>query len=76
MRRITVEMMADALGIPVQALKKELRKDAFDFGTAIRERGKPYLYIIYPEIAKQYVPERIYRQWELDEAEQDKQKRR
>lgn len=68
MRRITTEMMAEGLGIPVQCLRIGLQRDAFDFGTAIKQRGKHYTYIIYPEIAKQYVPESIYRKWELEEA--------
>ena len=64
-KRITPAMVAEGLGVPVQAIRVGLQQGKLDFGVAIQQTAKKYTYIIYPEKVKQVVPEEIYQTWGL-----------
>lgn len=53
MKRITVAMMAEAMGIPVQAVRVGLQQEKLKFGTAYKQSGDQYTYVIYPEVARE-----------------------
>lgn len=64
MKRITPEMMAEALGIPTQTVRIGLQREAFDFGKAFKQTGKNnYTYVIFPGIAKKYVSQEYAMKW-------------
>lgn len=68
MKRITTDMMADALGVPVQTIRIGIQQGIFDFGIAMQRSGKKkHTYVIFPEKARQYVPAEIYEQWGIAE---------
>lgn len=53
MKRITVAMMAEALGVPAQAIRVGLQQEKLKFGTAYKQSGDQFTYVIYPEIARE-----------------------
>ena len=63
MKKITPAMMADAMGVPVQAIRVGIQKGALDFGVAIQQTGQRYTYIIYPEKAKQILGSEKLQEW-------------
>lgn len=64
MKRITPEMMAEALGIPTQTVRIGLQREAFDFGKAFKQSGKyQYTYVIYPEKARAILGDKILAEW-------------
>ena len=60
MIRITPEMMAKAMGVPAQAIRAGLQQDKLNFGTAYKQTGTQYTYVIYPEKARQVLGDEIY----------------
>lgn len=62
MLRITPEMMGNALGVPVQAIRVGLQQEKLNFGVAYKQdiSGNRYTYIIFPEAAKQTLGEERY----------------
>lgn len=67
MKRITPAMMAEALGVPVQTIRVGLQQGVFNFGVAMRQSGRKYTYVIFPEKARQCVPAEIYNKWGIAE---------
>lgn len=63
MAKISPAMMAEALGVPVQAIRVGLQQNKLDFGVAIQPSGKKYTYIIYPEKARTYVGSEKLKEW-------------
>ena len=63
MRRITPAMMAEALGVPVQAIRVGLQQQALDFGAAFKQSGGKYTYIIYPDKARAAVGTEKMTEW-------------
>lgn len=57
---MTVQEAAELLGVTPLTVRIGLQKGAFPFGTAFKtsEDSKHYTYVIYPEIAKQYIGEK------------------
>ena len=66
MKRITTEMVAEGMGIPVQTLRVALQYEAFDFGKAIKQSDNRYTYIFIPEKVKAAVGEETYNSWGLN----------
>lgn len=65
MKRITTAMMADAMGVPVQAIRVGLQQEKLKFGTAYKQSGSQYTYVIYPEAARETLgPDRYNRMME------------
>ena len=65
MKRITTQMMAEALGMPPQTIRVGLQAGAFEWGTCFKPKGKNYTYVIYPEKVKNLVPEKYQKEWGL-----------
>ena len=63
MAKISPAMMAEALGVPTQAIRVGLQQNKLDFGAAIQPSGKKYTYIIYPEKARAYVGDEKLKEW-------------
>lgn len=63
MKRITPAMIAEAMGVPVQAIRVGLQQGVFNFGTAIQQSGQKYSYIIYPEKAREIVGAEKLKEW-------------
>lgn len=63
MKKITPAMMADALGVPVQAIRVGLQKGALNFGVALQQTGQRYTYIIYPERAREILGNEKLQEW-------------
>ena len=63
MAKISPAMMAEALGVPTQAIRVGLQQNKLDFGAAIQPSGKKYTYIIYPEKARAYVGSEKLKEW-------------
>ena len=51
MKRITVAMMAEALGVPGQAIRVGLQQEKLSFGAAYKQTGNQYTYVIFPGAA-------------------------
>lgn len=62
MLRITPEMMGNALGVSVQAIRVGLQQEKLKFGIAYKQDNdkKRYTYIIFPEAARQTLGEERY----------------
>lgn len=65
MKRITTQMMAEALGMPVQTIRVGLQVGAFEWGECFKPTGKKHTYVIYPEKVKPLVPEKYHKEWGL-----------
>ena len=63
MKRISPAMMAEALGVPAQAIRVGLQHGAFDWGTAFRQTGKQLTYIIYPEKVRAILGDEKLKEW-------------
>lgn len=63
MKKITVAMMADAMGVQPQAIRLGLQLGKLDFGVAMQQTTKKYSYIIYPEKARAIVGDKIMAEW-------------
>lgn len=63
MERITPAMIAEAMGVPVQAIRVGLQQGVFNFGIAMQQNGKKYSYIIYPEKAREIVGAEKLKEW-------------
>ncbi len=63
MKKITPAMMAEALGVPVQAIRVGLQLGKLDFGAAMQPSGKKYTYIIYPEKAREILGSEKLQEW-------------
>ena len=63
MKKITVAMMADAMGVQPQAIRLGLQLGKLDFGVAMQQTTKKYCYIIYPEMARAIVGDKIMAEW-------------
>lgn len=68
MRRITPEMMGQAMGVPAQAIRVGLQQGKLNFGTAYKQTGNQYTYVIYPEAAREVVGDKIFNSWKLQES--------
>lgn len=53
-------MMADALGVPAQAIRVGLQQEKLNFGAAFKQTGDQYTYVIYPEVAREVLGEVRY----------------
>ncbi len=62
-KRITPAMMADAMGVPVQAIRIGLQQQKFNFGAAMQPSGGKYTYVIFPEKAREVVGSEKLREW-------------
>ena len=62
-KRITPAMMAEALGVPVQAIRVGLQQNKLDFGAALQPSGSKYTYVIYPEKARAIVGSEKLKEW-------------
>lgn len=65
MKKITPKMMAEALGVPVQAIRVGIQAGAFDWGTCFKPTGRKYIYVIYPDKVRALVPEKYKKEWGL-----------
>ena len=63
MKRITVAMMAEAMGVQPQAIRLGLQLGKLDFGVAMQQTTKKYSYMIFPEKARQIVGDKIMEEW-------------
>lgn len=63
MKRITVAMMAEAMGVQAQAIRLGLQLGKLDFGIAMQQTTKKYSYIIYPEKAREIVGDKQMAEW-------------
>lgn len=63
MKKITPAMMAEAIGVPVQAVRIGLQQGKFNFGVAIQQSGRKYTYIIFPEKAREVVGAEKLKEW-------------
>ena len=54
-KKITTKEAAQALGCSVETVQIGLRKNRFEWGTALKEYSKNWNYIIYPESFKRLV---------------------
>ena len=53
---ITIQKVAELLGVSAQTVRIGLRQGAFPFGTAFKaEGGKSYTYVIFPKKFEEYV---------------------
>lgn len=63
MRKITVAMMAEAMGVQPQAIRLGLQLKKLDFGVAMQQTTKKYSYIIFPEKAREIVGDKQMAEW-------------
>lgn len=63
MAKISPAMMAEALGVPTQAIRVGLQKGSLNFGVAMQQTGKQYTYIIFPEKAREIVGDEKLKEW-------------
>lgn len=63
MRKISPAMMAEAMGIPTQAIRLGLQQGVFNFGVAMQQSGRKYTYIIFPEKAREIVGAEKLKEW-------------
>lgn len=63
MKRITPAMMAEAMGVPTQAIRLGLQCGHLTFGVAMHQTTKKYTYIIYPEKAREIVGDEKMAEW-------------
>ena len=68
MKRITPEMMGRAMGVPAQAIRVGLQQGKLKFGTAYKQTGNQYTYVIYPEAAREVVGDEVFNSWNLKNA--------
>jgi hypothetical protein len=54
MGKITVNEVAEALGVSPQSVRIGLQRGALPFGSAVKTSSK-YTYILYPEKVKEYI---------------------
>lgn len=70
MKRITPEMMGEAMGVPAQAIRVGLQLGKLPFGTAYKQqedKGR-YTYVIFPEAARATLGDAVYREMMQDAA--------
>ena len=60
MVRITPAMAGKALGVPAQAVRVGLQQGKLNIGTAFKQTGDQYTYVIYPEALKALVGEQVF----------------
>lgn len=63
MSKISPAMLAEALGVPTQAIRVGLQKGALKCGIAMQQTGKQYTYIIYPEKVREIVGDKKMAEW-------------
>ena len=63
MRKITPAMMAEAMGMPAQAIRLGLQQGVLNFGVAMQQSGRKYTYIIFPEKAREIVGAEKLTEW-------------
>lgn len=63
MKRITPAMMAEAMGIPAQAVRMGLQQGVLNFGIAMQQTGRKYTYVIFPEKAREIVGAEKLKEW-------------
>ena len=63
MKKISPAMIAEAIGVPAQAIRIGLQKGVLNFGVAMKQTGKQYTYIIYPEKAREIVGDEKLKEW-------------
>lgn len=63
MKKISPAMMAEAMGVPVQAIRLGLQQGVLNFGIAMQQSGRKYTYIIFPEKAREIVGAEKLREW-------------
>ncbi|MGN1167185.1 MAG: hypothetical protein ACI4S2_12530 [Lachnospiraceae bacterium] len=73
--RIKPEMMGEALGIPVQAVRVGIQQGKLKFGVAYKQKieGQRHTYVIYPEEARQTLGDERYEKMIAKAAAEDKQ---
>lgn len=62
-KRITPAMMAEAMGVPVQAIRIGLQTGRLNFGAALQQSAERYTYVIFPEKAREVVGTEKLREW-------------
>lgn len=62
-KKITVPMMADAMGVQAQAIRLGLQCGHLTFGIAMKQTTDQYSYIIYPEKAREIVGDKQMAEW-------------
>lgn len=60
MIRITPAMAGKALGVPAQAIRVGLQQGKLNIGTAFKQTGNQYTYVIYPEAIKGLIGEKAF----------------
>ena len=63
MKKITPAMMAEAMGVPAQAIRCGLQQGVLNFGIAMQQTGRKYTYIIFPEKAREVVGAEKLKEW-------------
>lgn len=63
MKKITPDMMAEAMGTTAQTIRAGLRQGIFNFGVAMKQSGTQHTYIIFPEKAREIVGTEKLREW-------------
>ena len=60
-KRITAEMVANALGIPVQTLRVAIQFEAYPFGKAFKKPGSStYQYLFSPGAVREYLGDELF----------------
>lgn len=62
-KRITPAMMAEAMSVPVQAIRIGLQTGRLNFGAALQPSGGKYTYVIFPEKAREVVGAEKLKEW-------------
>lgn len=62
-KRITPAMMAEAMSVPVQAIRIGLQQGKLNFGAALQQSADKYTYVIFPEKAREVVGADKLREW-------------
>lgn len=63
MKKISPAMMAEALGVPVQAIRVGMQLGKLDLGAVMQPSGKKRTYIIYPEKAREILGDKKLKEW-------------
>ncbi|MGN0694550.1 MAG: hypothetical protein ACI4LK_06550 [Lentihominibacter sp.] len=61
MIRITPAMAGKALGVPAQAVRVGMQQGKLKIGTAFKQTGNQYTYVIYPEAIKEIIGEQEFK---------------
>ena len=62
-KRITPEMVAEAIVYTAQAIRVAMQQEKMDLGVAYKPTGRKWVYRIYPEKVKAIVGETKMKEW-------------